>query len=52
MLEVTLALATIIRRCEIRSLNADFPMATPFTTVASAPIPARVRPRRPNVENT
>ena len=46
MLEATLALATIIRRREIRSLAEDFPMATPFTTVAAQPIPARVRARK------
>ena len=37
-----LALATIIRRTEIRSLDADFPIIVPFTTVAAAPIRARV----------
>ena len=42
MLEATLALATIIGRIEIRSTEADFPVAVPFTTVAAAPIPARV----------
>ena len=42
MLEATLALATIIRRTEIRSLEDDFPLAVPFTTVAAGPIPARV----------
>ena len=41
-LEATLALATIIRRTEIRSLDADFPIIVPFTTVAAAPIRARV----------
>jgi cytochrome P450 len=46
MLEATLALATIIRRCEIRSLEPDFPLATPFTTVAAQPIPVNVRTRR------
>ncbi len=45
-LETTLALATIIRDTEIRSLNDDFPLAVPFTMVAGAPIPARVRRRR------
>jgi cytochrome P450 len=45
MLEATLALATIIRMIEIRSLEDDFPLAVPFTTVAAAPIPARVRAR-------
>jgi hypothetical protein len=42
MLEATLALATIIRRIEIHSTDHDFPIAVPFTTVAAAPIPARV----------
>ena len=45
MLEATLALATIIRHAEIRSLDDDFPLAVPFTMVAGAPIRARVRPR-------
>lgn len=45
MLEATLAIGTIIRRVEIRSLHGDFPLAVPFTTVAAAPIPARVSPR-------
>jgi cytochrome P450 len=45
MLEATLGLATTIRLAEIRSLDDDFPLAVPFTTVAAAPIPARVRPR-------
>ena len=45
MLEATLALATIIRRTEIRSLDDDFPLAMPFTTVAAAPIRARLRLR-------
>jgi cytochrome P450 len=43
MLEATLALATIIRAAEIESLDGDFPLATPFTVVAAAPIRARVR---------
>jgi len=42
MLEATLALATLIRRIEIRSTDDDFPLAVPFTTVAAAPIRARV----------
>jgi cytochrome P450 len=46
MLEATLALATIVRKSEIRSLDHDFPFATPFTLVAGAPIWARVHPRR------
>jgi cytochrome P450 len=45
MLEATLGLATIIRRNDIQSLDGDFPLAVPFTMVAAAPIPARVRPR-------
>ena len=31
-----------VRRTEIRSLDADFPIIVPFTTVAAAPIRARV----------
>ena len=42
MLEATLALATIIGRCQIGSLSDDFPIAVPFTTVASQPVPALV----------
>jgi cytochrome P450 len=42
MLETTLALATIIRRTEIQSIDRDFPMIVPFTTVAAKPISARV----------
>ena len=45
MLEATLALATIIRRTEIQSLDGDFPMIVPFTTVAAEPIRARVNDR-------
>jgi len=45
MLEVTLALATIIRRAEICSLADDFPLAVPITMVAGGPIWARVRLR-------
>ena len=45
MLEATLGLATTIRLAEIRSLDEDFPLAVPFTTIAAAPIRARVRPR-------
>ncbi|MEB4210055.1 cytochrome P450 [Mycobacterium sp. 94-17] len=45
MLEAALALATIVRRFEIRSLEDDFPLAVPFTMVAAAPIRARVRRR-------
>ncbi|MBB3753233.1 cytochrome P450 [Mycolicibacterium sp. BK634] len=42
MLEATLALATIIGRCEIGSLTDDFPIAVPFTVVASEPVQAIV----------
>jgi cytochrome P450 len=45
MLEATLALATIIRGARIESLDGDFPLATPFTVVAAAPIKARVHTR-------
>jgi cytochrome P450 len=45
-LELTLALATIIRTIEIVSLGDDFPLAAPFTMVAAEPILARVRVRR------
>lgn len=47
MLEVTLALATIIRGAEIRSLDGEFPLALHFTMIAGAPIRARVARRRP-----
>jgi len=46
MLEVTLALATIIRGVEIRSLDDEFPLALHFTMIAGGPIRARVQPRR------
>ena len=49
MLEATLALATIIRRTEIRSLNEDFPLALPYTMVAAGPIRAQVNVRTPRV---
>lgn len=45
MLEATLALATIVRAARIESLTDDFPLATPFTVVAAAPIDARVHAR-------
>jgi cytochrome P450 len=45
MLELALALATIVRRTEIRSSAAEFPMEVPFTMVAGAPILARVAAR-------
>jgi cytochrome P450 len=41
-LETTLALATIVRAMEIRSLDKDFLCDVPFTTVAKGPIRARV----------
>jgi cytochrome P450 len=47
MLEATLALATIVREVEVRSVDADFPIETPFTAVAAAPVRARIRHRRP-----
>lgn len=43
MLEATLALATMIRHTRFGSLDAEFPVALPFTMVADGPIPARVR---------
>lgn len=45
MLEVTLALATIIRRIQIRSLDDEFPLALHFTMVAGGPIRARAARR-------
>ncbi|MGQ9347067.1 cytochrome P450 [Mycolicibacterium gilvum] len=42
MLEATLALATIIRRTQIESMETDFPMVVPFTTIAAEPIRAQV----------
>ncbi len=45
MLELTLAIGTIVRDVEIRSHSNDFPLAVPFTTVADGPIPASVRAR-------
>jgi len=45
MLEATIGLATIIRRARVRSIEADFPLAVPFTTTAGAPIPARMSAR-------
>jgi hypothetical protein len=45
MLEATLALVTIIRRTEIRSLSCDFPVAFPFTLVAAAPVLGQVTAR-------
>jgi cytochrome P450 len=45
MLELALALATIVRGSEIRSTDPQFPMAVPFTLVAGGPICARVTSR-------
>jgi len=45
MLETTLALATIARSVRIRSLDADFPVDVPFTTVARGPIRAEIELR-------
>ena len=44
-LETTLALATIVRSKEIRSLDDDFPVDVPFTTVAKGPIRAHISER-------
>jgi cytochrome P450 len=44
MLEAVLALATILRRAEIQSLDDDFPTITPLTMIPAAPIRARVGP--------
>ena len=48
MLEATLALATIVRRARIQSVDDDFPLAVPFTMVAGGPIRARVHARNPS----
>ncbi|GFG52595.1 cytochrome P450 [Mycolicibacterium agri] len=45
-LETTLALATIVRSHEIRSIDAEFATDVPFTTVAKGPIRAHVTARR------
>ena len=45
MLEATLALATIVGRCQITSMADEFPVAVPFTTVAAGPVPVRVGKR-------
>ena len=52
MLEATLALATIIRRTEFRSLSGDFPVAFLFTLAAAAPVLAQVNARTPGTEQT
>jgi cytochrome P450 len=48
MLEATLALATIIGAAEIESLDENFPLATPFTVVAAAPVRAHIRAGTPH----
>jgi len=48
MLETTLALATIVREIRLTSLDDDFPVDVPFTTVAHGPIRARVEARQPD----
>jgi len=45
VLEATLALATVVRNAHIESVSDDFPLATPFTVIAAAPILATVRKR-------
>lgn len=45
MLVTTLALATIVRANRIESLDDDFPLESPYTTVAKGPIPVRVAAR-------
>lgn len=45
MLEATFALAAIIGQFEIRSLDHDFPTIGTLTTIAAAPIRARVQRR-------
>jgi cytochrome P450 len=45
-LEATLALATVIRRFEITSLEAEFPVALHFTMIAGGPVRASVRHRQ------
>jgi cytochrome P450 len=45
MLVTTLALATIVRSTRIRSRDKDFPLESPYTTVAKGPIPANVDAR-------
>jgi cytochrome P450 len=46
MLQVTLALATVVRGVEIHSLDNEFPLGLHFTMIAGGPIRARVRARR------
>jgi cytochrome P450 len=44
-LETTLAMATIVRSMKLRSIEDEFPVDVPFTTVAKGPVPAHVEPR-------
>jgi len=44
-LETTLALATIVRSMNIESIEDDFPVDVPLTTVAKGPVLARIEPR-------
>lgn len=52
MLETTLALATIVSSVEIHSLDDEFPVEVPYTTVARGPIRAHLRARRPRAHYT
>jgi cytochrome P450 len=45
LLEVTLALATLIRRAQIHALDGEFPLALHFTMIAGGPIRARIHRR-------
>jgi hypothetical protein len=45
MLDVTLALATVVCGARIRSLKGSFSLATPFTVVAAEPVDAPVHAR-------
>jgi cytochrome P450 len=45
MLETTLGLAGLARRCRVTSLDPDFPLAVPFTMTAGGPVPGEIRPR-------
>jgi cytochrome P450 len=45
MLEATLALATIVRRVDIRSVHGEFALTVPFTMVAAKPVPAHMNLR-------
>jgi cytochrome P450 len=47
MLEATLGLATMVRAARFESVEAEFPLALPFTMTAGGPIPARVSARVP-----